>query len=301
MTIRTISDLKTQTSLNNRPGKTDWFQTSLDLDDGKYASRKISFDNLSKDIVDNAHEDMLSTLNVPPGGIDLDSVQGRLELLESTGSVQQNRSGDVVYQFDASPKSAGRCNEDDDIPNREQTIDLIHENSTFITEGSYVDCAPKNAEGSTQYCEPPGMMTWHIDSGKRDSGEYVNEYGEAQTDGVECTKTGWLVVYGWLASNAEVAAQQAWVGLYGMVKTADATASAEWTLLQVQPWIIGQSAQVMQYVGFNVPVNVGLRLKIMTGFAVNGSNSGLHYGNSLMFSNKGNMPNTFVGYIVESN
>jgi len=56
----------------------------------------------------------------------------------------------------------------------------------------------------------------------------------------------------------------------------------------------------MQYVSFNLPVKAGLRLKIMTGFNVNGNNTGLTDIPSLMFGQEGNMPNTFVGYILRT-
>jgi hypothetical protein len=54
----------------------------------------------------------------------------------------------------------------------------------------------------------------------------------------------------------------------------------------------------MQYVGFTLPVRKGLKLKVMTGFNVNGENSGFGNANSLMTSGVGSMVNTFVGYIV---
>ena len=71
------------------------------------------------------------------------------------------------------------------------------------------------------------------------------------------------------------------------------------TLIQMQPWIIGSRSQTMQYVGFSIPVKKGLKLKVMTGFNVNGENSGFGNANSLMTSGVGSMVNTFVGYIVK--
>jgi len=39
----------------------------------------------------------------------------------------------------------------------------------------------------------------------------------------------------------------------------------------------------------------------MTGFHVNGNNTGLHDDTpTLMFTDAGNLPNTFVGYILQS-
>jgi hypothetical protein len=39
----------------------------------------------------------------------------------------------------------------------------------------------------------------------------------------------------------------------------------------------------------------------MTGFKVNGNNTGLDEHPTLMFAEEGNMPNAFVGYILRSN
>lgn len=64
---------------------------------------------------------------------------------------------------------------------------------------------------------------------------------------------------------------------------------------------MGKYSSVAQYVSFNIPVKAGLQLKIRTGFAVNGNNSGLHSDRpTLMFTDAGNLPNTFVGYILNS-
>ena len=64
---------------------------------------------------------------------------------------------------------------------------------------------------------------------------------------------------------------------------------------------MGKYSSTAQYVSFNIPVKKGLKLKIMTGFAVNGNNTALHTDTpTLMFIDEGNLPNTFVGYILES-
>ena len=70
--------------------------------------------------------------------------------------------------------------------------------------------------------------------------------------------------------------------------------------LQIQPWIVGKYSSTAQYVSFNIPVKAGLQLKIMTGFNVNGNNTGLSERPTLMFAEEGNMPNAFVGYILQS-
>lgn len=106
------------------------------------------------------------------------------------------------------------------------------------------------------------------------------------------------MVYGWLADNGNVNPEECWVGLFQEIENGDGTVRP--TLIQMQPWIIGQNSQIAQYVGFNVPVRKGTKLKIMTGFNVNGQNSGFGQSNSLMISRSGSLVNTFVGYIVNN-
>lgn len=103
-------------------------------------------------------------------------------------------------------------------------------------------------------------------------------------------------MYGWLADNGNVNPEECWVGVFAEIENADGTKRP--TLLQMQPWIIGKNSQTMQYVGFSLPVRKGLALKVMTGFNVNGENSGFGNANSLMTSGVGSMVNTFVGYII---
>ena len=147
-------------------------------------------------------------------------------------------------------------------------------------------------------------MYWHIDDGKRDSAEWMNpEFNGRKTEvnGVECQHSGYLTMYGWIADNGNVKPSQAWVGLYGKIAVRDqdsvsGTMNEKWVLLQLQPWIMGQKCSERQYVSFNIPVRAGLRLKVMTGFPVNGLNGGFAAESTI--SLKLNQPNTFVGYIV---
>lgn len=91
--------------------------------------------------------------------------------------------------------------------------------------------------------------------------------------------------------------QNAWVGLY--VQGTAEKVNNRWILAQMQPWPMTGNSQIMQYVCFTVPVNAGSKFKVMTGFPVNGSNSGLQYSvNSLLPGY--NMPNTLVGYVIQN-
>jgi len=219
--------------------------------------------------------------------------------IDALSSVIEVKSADNENRavFKQAPVSNGNCHDKNDIPNKEQVIELVHENAEFITPGSYTKADPQNSSGYTNY-DKDNMYFWHIDEGQRDSSKWINESG-AEAGPIKIDETGYLVIYGWLASNAEVAAQEAWVGVYANLLVNETKSdSRDWVLLQVQPWILGKNHQVAQYVGFNLPVRAGMELKIMTGFKVNGTASALHVGNTLMFNKEGNMPNTFVGYVL---
>lgn len=98
-------------------------------------------------------------------------------------------------------------------------------------------------------------MIWRIPDGYSDSTDYINESGIKNPTGVECDKTGQLVVYGWLADGGGVLPQEAWVALYGKIANKNSTGSdTVWTILQLQPWIVSERSKVIQYVGFNIPV-----------------------------------------------
>ena len=115
----------------------------------------------------------------------------------------------------------------------------------------------------------------------------LDPYSDMRAGPVDAPATGNMTIYGWLADNGNVAAAEAWVGLFGLVTIGQNGQEKKWVALQIQPWIIGTKSQALQYVGFNVPVKKGMRLKIMTGFPVNTKNSGFQDSskNTLTFIN----------------
>lgn len=149
-------------------------------------------------------------------------------------------------------------------------------------------------------------MYWHIDDMGRDSAQWMNpEFRNQKTEanGVECQRTGYLTMFGWLADNGNVRPADAWVGLFAQLNVRDVDSpeqgvQTKWILLQLQPWVIGSKSSQRQYVSFNVPVKAGLRLKVKTGFMVNGHNGGFTEQGDVSLAL--NQPNTFVGYIVRA-
>ena len=180
--------------------------------------------------------------------------------------------------------------------------EMIDDNAGFMAENQWLPMDPENGTYHTAYDEfetPSKQMYWHIDHDQTDSSLWKDEYG-AEAGPVTCKYTGNLVCYGWLADNGSVKPGCAWVGIFGHVICGNAT-QPSWVALQIQPWIMGKYSSTAQYVSFNIPVKKGLQLKIMTGFHVNGNNSALHDDTpTLMFTDAGNLPNTFVGYILQS-
>lgn len=169
---------------------------------------------------------------------------------------------------------------------------LIEDSSMFIGDDSSIVSDPNNDTPKTN--EDGNLMIWRIPAGKRDSTQYVDDYGTTN-EGVECTQTGNLVVYGWLADTGTVLPQEAWVAIYGMINISGQD-NPKWTILQVQPWTKTAYSNKIQYIGFNIPVKKGLVLKIKTGFAVDATATATNQYNTLTFDNV--QPNTFVGYIV---
>lgn len=154
--------------------------------------------------------------------------------------------------------------------------DLIANGITMIASNSKTESNPDN---DTPYTNMDGnLLTWTIINGNNESNE------------IECTDDGQLVVYGWTADNGQVLAQEAWIAIYGYIDN-------KWTVLQLHPWIVSQNSSILQYIGFNIPVKQNLKIKIKTGFPVNMTASGFNNKNTLTF-NDGQV-NTFVGYIIK--
>lgn len=291
--VRSVSDLRKVDFFSDE----DILHMSRHIGDGKYSSYALPKQVLFDSIIDSVS---LSVAEKYDFG-DVSSVQELKDTTEQLSSVMRVEHDDIksvnTAVFDNTPKSKSVAVLDDDIPNMKQVRDIVTDNGEYISPASYVNVYPKNYSGQTQWDDR--MYMWHIDNGQNDTSRYVDENGLSEPDGKEIKETGYLTIYGWLASNEQVTAQEAWVGLFAKVRQQGGT-KEDWIALQIQPWIIGRNSQVLQYVGFNVPVHAGLRLKIMTGFNVNGFSSGTNTGRSLLFNDVGVIPNTFVGYVFQN-
>lgn len=192
------------------------------------------------------------------------------------------------------------------VANVKEVKELIEDRSLFVSPSYFVDADPGSDNTPSNTRQRDEFMYWHIDDLGRDSTQWMNpEFQNQKTEanGVECQRTGYLTMFGWLADNGNVRPADAWVGLFAQLNVRDTDSSEQgvrtkWILLQLQPWVIGSKSSQRQYVSFNVPVRAGLRLKVKTGFMVNGHNGGFTEQGDVSIAL--NQPNTFVGYIVRA-
>lgn len=120
----------------------------------------------------------------------------------------------------------------------------------------------------------------------QDSSEASRDVDSGSTDGYEEMRdTGNLVAWGWLAENSVTppSPEQCWVAMFAKMKCENYNNTEVDVPICVKPWIRGRNSSSIQYVGFNIPVRKGLRVKIKTGFPVNNENSGLQMPGSLTF------------------
>lgn len=189
-----------------------------------------------------------------------------------------------------------------DLVSKQQATDISRDFGNFLSpKTTFVDSDPQNTTPNTVFNQEH-MMKWQFDQDGHDSEQFMlDPYSNQRALPVFAKHTGNLVVYGWLADNGNVAAQEAWVGLFGKVNIGNTSSEEKrWVALQIQPWIIGTKSQALQYVGFNVPVKKGMQLKIMTGFPVNVRNSGFQDPSYNTLTLLSNQPCTFVGYILRN-
>ena len=184
------------------------------------------------------------------------------------------------------------------VPNVLKVKDLIDERANFIGSGYVIDGDPGSDEAPRFTTKSDEFIYFRMDDNGTDSSKWIDPETSAPAGAVVCPRTGYLTLFGWLADNGNVLAQDAWVGLYAQILLASESSSPQyrWIPLQIQPWIIGARSSIRQYVGFNLPVKEGLKLKIKTGFRVNGSTSGMQDEATKSFNL--NEPNCFVGWVV---
>lgn len=302
MNIKTISQI---TPLDGDIDDKSYFgvsQYQSTDDGGKYFSRKVPYEKLRDQLTDHVNEKLLrdtySLSSEDGAALNVSQMHEDMHTLSAEDVVLYG-----VKKFQDTPQILATVNTDkqDNVANVKCVSAMIQQRAGFMSDGQYLPVDPLNGSQDYTYYDggdaDPKQLYWHIDHNQRDSSLWRDEFG-AEAGPVICRYTGNLVCYGWLADNGNVRPENAWVGIFGRVKCGDDDSGLSWVALQIQPWIVGRYSSTLQYVGFNLPVKAGLRLKIMTGFKVNGNNSGLVERPTLMFAEEANMPNSFVGYIL---
>lgn len=302
MNIKTISQI---TPLDGDIELSSYFGISQysPIDGGKFSSRKVSFGKIQDQLATHIDEEFFIKkyqAQNNKGAISINKLRNDVNSLSASNVTLKG-----IKTFTSTPVITNTVdtNNKNNIPNIKCVQELIADKAGFISKDQYLNFDPYNSNGYTKYDgheSNPKQLYWHINHNQRDSSEWIDEYGNI-AGSVICNHTGNLVCYGWLADNGNVRPETAWVGLFGRIKINDNNSSkSTWVALQIQPWIIGKYSSTLQYISFNIPVQSGLELKIMTGFNVNGNNTGLSEHPTLMFAEEGNMPNTFVGYILHT-
>lgn len=184
------------------------------------------------------------------------------------------------------------------VPNVMKVKDLIDSRACFIGSDYLVDGDPGNDEAPRFTKKSENFMYFRIDDNGVDSSKWIDPETRTEVGYVVCPYSGYLTMFGWLADNGNVLAQDAWVALYGQVYVdpENEMPTQKWIPLQVQPWPIGAKSSVRQYVSFSLPVKEGLRLKVKTGFRVNGSEAAMQDSATKSFNL--NEPNCFVGWVL---
>lgn len=260
----------------------DLFEVSWKTEDA-YSTRSIEYGILKSEITEDTIETFKQNLNIPDQLSNFNT-----QIIDPISSII---SGDTTFyglkSFIKRPKIIENVElsniEDNDLITRKDVGRIIDTRSSFlISQTSKLNTTPLNSSGYTH--NDDNLLISHIEDGQRKSNIITCDY-----DGI-------LVLYGWVACNNDVNAEECWVGIFSEIVNGDNQFHE--TALAVQPFIIGKYSQVAQYVGFNIPVKSGLKLRVCTGFNVNGQNSGFGNTNSLMLNGNGNEPNTFVGYVI---
>ena len=338
MTVRTITQLP-EVSLGELKNSDNSLMEVSYSDSHGYSSRKAKIGNFKEYIVSNLSTELVNDYDLKDSKGDNISLSGLYDyshkIVDQDGyfvGPKEIRSGCAWTQVDIRSEiknhpSKYADNIDYILPNigyvrqminDEQKIYISTDDTKILNNNNnpFINDQPSyTAYENSGIGDPTGqkhLYFWKIDHNQKDSSTmYYDEMSWARPEYVSIADTGNLVVWGWLADQGEVDPEFAWVGLYGQLRysqdsdTSKDTPSSTntqipWFPIQIKPWIRGENASTMQYVGFNVPVKKGLRLKIKTGFPVNGNVGGAKNSpGSLVFGDMDSCPpNSFFGYVI---
>lgn len=306
MTIRTVSQLPSHGDAYLPDGTL--FEVSVPSGN-KFISKKLSSDVLLNQFEDTISSSIATSFGLVDGGgtykvntisaaVNQLSVQDcRLSGIKEMQSIPVVTAPLTAYDHAVTGRF-DTYTPDQMVPNVMKVKDLIDSRACFIGSDYMVDGDPGNDEAPRFTKKSENFMYFRIDDNGVDSSKWIDPETRAEVGYAECPYSGYLTMFGWLADNGNVLAQDAWVALYGHVYVASETGvqTQKWIPLQVQPWPIGAKSSIRQYVSFSIPVKEGLRLKVKTGFRVNGSEAAMQDSATKSFNL--NEPNCFVGWVL---
>lgn len=92
---------------------------------------------------------------------------------------------------------------------------LISNHANFIGSESVIDGDPGSDEAPRFTLKSDEFMYFRLDDNGTDSTMWIDPETSTKAGPVTCTRSGYLTLFGWLADNGNVLAQDAWVALYG--------------------------------------------------------------------------------------
>jgi len=111
------------------------------------------------------------------------------------------------------------------VPNVLKVKDLIDERANFIGSSYVIDGDPGDDEAPRFTIKSDEFMYFRLDDNGTDSSKWIDPETSAPVGAAVCTRTGYLTLFGWLADNGNVLAQDAWVALYAQILLASGSST----------------------------------------------------------------------------
>ena len=198
MNIKTVSQL---TPLDGDINLSSYFGVSqYNPDTNGFGSRKVLFDKIQNQITEHI-DDQLFGEKYQAKTSNNDPINIRTIRTDVNNILTSNITFNGTKTFTKTPiiTETVDTKNPNNVVNVQCVNNLINTNAGFIAEGQHLDFDPGNGHlNYTRYDgheENPKQMYWHIDHNKKDSSEWINEYGK-QAGSVICKHTGNLVCYG---------------------------------------------------------------------------------------------------------
>src|SRR5574344_35885 len=277
MNIRTISQLPKIEDVDDITNKS-LFETSLyDDSNSTYSSKAITLSVLSKKISENSTSSLLSTYGLTD--ISGNAIKSSILLSNIIDLSCNDTSISGVKTYSISP-----IFKKIDESNLSSAANIGYVINSITNSGSYIRSDSSYTAAMTVDDSNIGgsLMQFNLES-----------IGNSkwQSNVVETSKSGTFTCYGWLTDAGSVLPSQAWVALQGLINN-------NWIILQLKPWILGTNSSSLQYLGFTIPVKVGLKLMITTGFELDLSKTTYQNGSNTLVYNPNNpgtsITNTFI-------